>query len=502
MSEFCLEISAANKSFPGVKALDKASFRLRKGSIHALLGENGAGKSTLIKIITGVHKQDSGKLFINGKEETFNNPNDATKFGISVVHQERNLIRRFSVGENLMLNNLPKTLLGLIDYDEIAIQSKKWLEIMDLDIDPNTVVSELTVAKMQLCEIAKALSLKAKILLLDEPTSSLSPKEAENLFSLLRKIVRDEGVSIVFVSHKLEEVFNICDEVTVLRDGQNACTSENIKNLDRKKLVRLMIGRDEQIVKSTRKTDKIKDTVLALNKVKTELGHENINLELARSEIMGLYGLVGAGRTELVKCLIGLEKIIEGDVIINGKKTAIDSPKSALEKFKIGYISEDRKKEGLILIHNVLDNTSITVWSQIKKAAGLVTDGMIANKVDPYIRKLEVKTPSNYQIISNLSGGNQQKISVAKWLAAGTDILIIDEPTVGIDIKTKAYLHELILNLADNGTSIILISSDMPEMISLADRIVVMKDFKVNGIVENDRDYDVVSSKIMEFIHS
>ena len=502
MNEFCLEISAANKSFPGVKALDKASFRLRKGSIHALLGENGAGKSTLIKIITGVHRQDSGTLFINGKEETLNNPNDATKFGISVVHQERNLIRRFSVGENLMLNNLPKTVLGLIDYDEIAIQSKKWLEIMDLDIDPNTVVSELTVAKMQLCEIAKALSLKAKILLLDEPTSSLSPKEAENLFSLLRKIVRDEGVSIVFVSHKLEEVFNICDEVTVLRDGQNACTSENIKNLDRKKLVRLMIGRDEQIVKSTRKTDKIKDTVLALNKVKTELGHENINLELARSEIMGLYGLVGAGRTELVKCLIGLEKIIEGDVIINGKKTAIDSPKSALEKFKIGYISEDRKKEGLILIHNVLDNTSITVWSQIKKAAGLVTDGMIANKVDPYIRKLEVKTPSNYQIISNLSGGNQQKISVAKWLAAGTDILIIDEPTVGIDIKTKAYLHELILNLADNGTSIILISSDMPEMISLADRIVVMKDFKVNGIVENDRDYDVVSSKIMEFIHS
>jgi len=502
VNEFCLEISAANKSFPGVKALDKASFRLRKGSIHALLGENGAGKSTLIKIITGVHRQDSGTLFINGKEETLNNPNDATKFGISVVHQERNLIRRFSVGENLMLNNLPKTVLGLIDYDEIAIQSKKWLEIMDLDIDPNTVVSELTVAKMQLCEIAKALSLKAKILLLDEPTSSLSPKEAENLFSLLRKIVRDEGVSIVFVSHKLEEVFNICDEVTVLRDGQNACTSENIKNLDRKKLVRLMIGRDEQIVKSTRKTDKIKDTVLALNKVKTELGHENINLELARSEIMGLYGLVGAGRTELVKCLIGLEKIIEGDVIINGKKTAIDSPKSALEKFKIGYISEDRKKEGLILIHNVLDNTSITVWSQIKKAAGLVTDGMIANKVDPYIRKLEVKTPSNYQIISNLSGGNQQKISVAKWLAAGTDILIIDEPTVGIDIKTKAYLHELILNLADNGTSIILISSDMPEMISLADRIVVMKDFKVNGIVENDRDYDVVSSKIMEFIHS
>ena len=502
MSEFCLEISSANKSFPGVKALDQASFRLRKGSIHALLGENGAGKSTLIKIITGVHKQDSGKLFINGKEETLNNPNDATKFGISVVHQERNLIRRFSVGENLMLNNLPKTALGLIDYDEITIKSKKWLEIMDLDIDPKTVVSELTVAKMQLCEIAKALSLRAKILLLDEPTSSLSPQESENLFALLKKIVRDEGVSIVFVSHKLEEVFNICDDVTVLRDGENACTSEDIKNLDRQKLVRLMIGRDEQIVKSARKIENAKDIILALKNVKTELGHKNIDLELNRSEIIGLYGLVGAGRTELMKCLIGQNKITDGDVIVNGKKVTINSPKTALEKFKIGYISEDRKKEGLILIHNVLDNTSITVWSQIRKAFGFVTDGMIANKVDSYIRQLEVKTPSNYQLISNLSGGNQQKISVAKWLAAGTDILIIDEPTVGIDIKTKAYLHELIIKLADNGTSIILISSDMPEMISLADKILVMKDFQVNGIVENDHDYDAVSSKIMEFIHT
>ena len=501
MNELCLEINSANKSFPGVKALDQASFKLKKGSIHALLGENGAGKSTLIKIITGVHKQDSGQLLINGKEKILNTPNDATKFGISVVHQERNLIRRFSVGENLMLNNLPKTALGLIDYDKIAIQSKKWLEMMDLDIDPKTVVSELTVAKMQLCEIAKALSLKAKILLLDEPTSSLSPQESENLFSILRKIVRDEGVSIVFVSHKLEEVFNICNEVTVLRDGKNACTSESIKNLDRKKLVKLMIGREEQIVKSKRKNDDNKDTILALTNIKTELGHKDIHLELKRAEIIGLYGLVGAGRTELVKCLIGLEKITAGSVKINGKEVTIDSPKTALEKFKIGYISEDRKKEGLILIHNVLDNTSITIWSQIKRAIGLVTDKMIADKINPYINQLEVKTPSNYQIISNLSGGNQQKISVAKWLAAGTDILIIDEPTVGIDIKTKAYLHKLIIELADKGTSIILISSDMPEMISLSDKILVMKDFQIAGIVENDHNYDAVSAEIMEYIH-
>ena len=262
-----------------------------------------------------------------------------------------------------------------------------------------------------------------------------------------------------------------------------------------------MIGREEQIVKSDRKNDDNKDTILALTNIKTELGHKDIHLELKRAEIIGLYGLVGAGRTELVKCLIGLEKITAGSVKINGKEVTIDSPKTALEKFKIGYISEDRKKEGLILIHNVLDNTSITIWSQIKRAIGLVTDKMIADKINPYINQLEVKTPSNYQLISNLSGGNQQKISVAKWLAAGTDILIIDEPTVGIDIKTKAYLHKLIIELADKGTSIILISSDMPEMISLSDKILVMKDFQIAGIVENDHNYDAVSAEIMEYIH-
>ena len=501
MTEFCLEINNADKTFPGVRALDQANFKLKKGSIHALLGENGAGKSTLIKIITGVHRQDSGQLLIDNIEKILSTPNDAMKHGISVVHQERNLIRRFSVGENFFLNNLPRNKLGLIDYNEIAFKSKKWLKILDLDIDPTTTVSDLTVAKMQLCEIAKALSLKSKILLLDEPTSSLSPQEAENLFLLLKKIVRDEGVSIVFVSHKLEEVFKICDEVTVLRDGKNACTSEKIKNLDRQKLVKLMIGRNEQIIRAKGKNLEKAKTILQLKNVSSELGHKNINLKLRKSEIVGLYGLVGAGRTELAKCLMGLEKIVSGDILINDQKKRIESPKVALEKFKIGYISEDRKKEGLILIHNVLENASIAVWSQIKKALNFVTDKMITEKVNPFIELLEVKTPSNYQLISNLSGGNQQKISVAKWLAAGTDILIIDEPTVGIDIKTKAYLHKLIIELAAKGTSIILISSDMPEMISLADKILVMKDFRINGEVENDHNYERTSAKIMKYIH-
>ena len=262
-----------------------------------------------------------------------------------------------------------------------------------------------------------------------------------------------------------------------------------------------MIGREEQTVQSSRHNTNNEKVIFELEEIYTELGHKEINLEVKLGEIVGMYGLVGAGRTELAKCILGLEKIISGNIKIKDKIVRIVSPKAALENFKIGYISEDRKKEGLILIHNVLDNSSITIWSRIRKVLGFVTDSMTTAKVDPFLKKLEVKTPSNYQLISNLSGGNQQKISVAKWLAAGTDILIIDEPTVGIDVKTKAYLHELIMELAGEGTSIVLISSDMPEMISLADRILVMKDFKIMGEVRNSYNYESVSSKIMEFIH-
>ena len=300
MSDNILELKKITKNFPGVKALDNANFSLKKKSIHALLGENGAGKSTLIKIITGVYNQNEGELFLNNKAQSFNSPNEAMNSGISVVHQERNLIRRFSVGENLMLTNLPKNNLGLIDYNAVAKESKKWLDIMELDIDPNTIVSDLTVAKMQLCEIAKALSLESKILLLDEPTSSLSPQDTKNLFVLLKRLVSEQDVSIVFVSHKLEEVFEICDEVTVLRDGKNACESEQITNLNRQQLVKLMIGRDEQIINSKKEVNFEDKNLLNLQSINTDLGHKDINLNLKKGEILGLYGLVGAGRTELL----------------------------------------------------------------------------------------------------------------------------------------------------------------------------------------------------------
>jgi len=286
-----------------------------------------------------------------------------------------------------------------------------------------------------------------------------------------------------------------------LRDGKNACESEQITNLNRQKLVKLMIGRDEQIIKSKKNIDFTDESLLDLQSINTDLGHKNINLNLKKGEILGLYGLVGAGRTELIKCVLGLDKINSGQILLNNKEIKIKSPKDALEKYKIGYISEDRKKEGLILMHDVLSNAGITVWSNLKKILSFLNDSIVYNKVDPYVKQLEVKTPSYQQIVSNLSGGNQQKISVAKWLASGTDILFIDEPTVGIDIKTKSYLHELIIELSLKGTSIILITSDMPEMISLADRIITMKDFKVVGETINNHNYEEMSSSIMGNIH-
>jgi ribose transport system ATP-binding protein len=353
---------------------------------------------------------------------------------------------------------------------------------------------------MQLVEIAKALSLRSRVLLLDEPTASLTPHETVALFALLKKL-REEGVSMIFVSHKLEEVQEICDQVTVLRDGRNACESQAMKGLGRQDLVRLMIGRSEQIPDWQPRDYSSALPVLELEGVATPLGHRDINLTVRRGEIVGLYGLVGAGRTELAKSIMGQYPAIAGTIRLDGKPVTIGSVGDAIHTHKLGYVSEDRKQEGLILLHSVLDNAGITLWRKLARYGGFLTDRTIRNTAEPYIRKLEVRTPSLGQIVGNLSGGNQQKISVAKWLAAGVRLLIVDEPSVGIDIKTKAYLHELLRELSDTGTAVLLITSDMPEMIALADRIVVMNGYRLAGDVPNTRDYAAVSENIMNLIH-
>jgi len=499
MSAPVLAIHEASKGFPGVQALDRVELAIQAGSIHALLGENGAGKSTLIKLITGVYRPDSGEMLLHGEPIRFASPRQAIARGIAAVHQERNLIPRFSIGENIMLERLPAR-HGLVDYRALHRIAREVMAPLGLNLDPRLPVRQLSVAQMQLVEIAKALSLQAKILLLDEPTAAITPHETEILFRLLREL-RDRGVAILFVSHKLEEVFELCDQLTVLRDGRNACASQPLEQLDRAAVVRLMIGRDETAV-SARHHRSEAAPFLQLEGVATEYGHRDIDLAMRPGEIVGLYGLVGAGRSELAKAIVGAARITAGSLKIQGKPATIDSVATALERYRLGYISEDRKHEGLILMHPVSRNIAVTVWRRLAHWLGWVPARAERGAVLPLVERLQVRTPSLGQPVGLLSGGNQQKVSVAKWLAADAKLLIIDEPTVGIDIQTKGYLHELIQQLAGQGQAILLISSDMPEIIALADRIVVMNEFRIVGEVANEGDSAAVSAAIMARIHA
>jgi ribose transport system ATP-binding protein len=495
-----LELRGIAKSFPGVQALAGVDLVLRHGEIHALLGENGAGKSTLLKIVTGVYRPDAGTVRVEGVEQSFATPRDAIRAGIGVVHQERNLIPRFSVAENVTLEQ-PPARGAFIDRARMNADARRWLEALELPLDPDTPVERLSVAQMQLVEIAKALSLRTRILLLDEPTASITPHEAAILFGILRRL-RDEGAAILFVSHKLEEVFALCDRVTVLRDGRQAALDLPLADLDRDPLVTLMIGRSERVADLGEKAAIAgAPAVLEARDLRADSGTAGVSFALRPGEVLGLYGLVGAGRSELARALIGDARVTGGQVLVDGAPVRIGSPREALERYRIGYVSENRQREGLILPHSVQSNVAVTVWERLRNALGWIGGRAEREAVEPHVRALAVKTPSLAQAVGNLSGGNQQKVSLAKWLAANTRVLIIDEPTVGIDVKTKHELHELIWDLSRRGLAILLISSDMPEMIRLADRILVMKGHRIVGEVANSHEYAAVSEAIMAAIH-
>src|SRR5579883_3272171 len=494
-----LAIDDIGKNFPGVVALDGVSFDVRPGEIHALMGENGAGKSTLIKIITGLYRPDRGRLLIDNQAVVFASPRDAIAAGISAVHQERNLIPRFSVGENIMIESLPIR-RGLVDYDRVHAEARRFLDLIDPSIDTKAEVRRLSVAQMQIVEIAKALSLEANLLLLDEPTASITDHEAQALFAVLRRL-KNEGKAIVFVSHKLEEVISVSDRVTVLRDGMVAAAGEPIAAMSRGRIVSAMIGREERVADiGARKP--LAAPALEARGLATSFGHKDITFTLRRGEILGLYGLVGSGRTELARALIGDARVLAGEIRLNGAPISIANISSAVRRHRIGYISEDRKSQGLILAHPIRANIAITIWRRIAARCGLLTRRREARVAAPLAQKLDIRTPSLEQQVGKLSGGNQQKVSIAKWLAAGVDILIIDEPTVGIDVKTKIAIHELIAEITRSGVAVLLISSDMPEMITLADRILVMRDFALVGEIENERRYESMSRRIMGFIHA
>ncbi|MFI1092589.1 sugar ABC transporter ATP-binding protein [Streptomyces sp. NPDC020917] len=488
------------KRFPGVRALDGATLRMAAGSVHALLGENGAGKSTLIKVLTGVHRPDGGTLTLGGRELSLHSPHDAVAAGIGVVHQERNLVPGFSVAENITLHRTPSR-RGLVDREEMRSRARRCLDLIGLELDVDTPVKDLSVAQSQLVEIAKALLVENTVLLLDEPTSALTLAETDRLLAVIRRL-RDQGTSILLVSHKLEEVFAVADTVTVLRDGASVLEAAPLAAHSRSEVVDLMVGRSHQQADfPARSFDRQSAPVLELDALSTASGHHDISLDVRKGEIVGLYGLVGAGRTELAKAVLGLDRITSGQVRVGGRAVRIGSVGQALNSHRIGYVPENRKEEGLFLDQPLTMNIAVTVWQRIRRALGYVPRTRERALAEEYIGRLGIKVVGVGQLAGQLSGGNQQKVSLAKWLAARTEILIIDEPTVGIDVRTKAAFHQVIWQLAADGMAILLITSDLPEMVTLADRIVVMRDFHVTGTVPNTHDYTGISQAVIALVH-
>ena len=490
------------KVFPGVTALDRASLTLRPGSIHALLGENGAGKSTLIKVLTGVHRADGGRFEVGGAVASFGSPQEAAAAGIGVVHQERNVVGEFTVAENICLQDPPRH-RGVVDLAEMERVARRCLTQLDVDLDPQARVADLSVAQVQLVEIARALSRDSRILLLDEPTASITPDEAARLFTVLRHLT-EAGTALLFVSHKLEEVFSVCDTVTVLRDGRSVLEGAPLADYDRDGIVDLMVGRAHSAVTlAPREVDPDGAPRLELRGLATSAGHRNVNLSVRSGEIVGLYGLVGAGRTELATSVLGLHRVTGGQILVAGEPVTIPDVAVALHRHGIGYVPEDRKGQGVFLEQPITRNIAVTVWSRIaQRLTGRVSAGAERDIVRRMVSDLDIRLAALDQTAGTLSGGNQQKVSLAKWLAAEARILMIDEPTVGIDVRTKAMFHELIWDLARQGMAVLLISSDLPEMVTLADRVLVMRDFAVKGELVNDHDYEAMSGRVIRLIHA
>lgn len=499
-----LEVRNISKEFPGVKALDNVSMKFEGGTIHALMGENGAGKSTLMKVITGIYIPEYGDVYIDGKKVVFKSYQDSIDHNISMVHQEIQVIPQSSVAENIVLDKLPRfsDKLGRLNWKKINETAQKYLDIVELDVRPTDIIANMTAAQKQLIQIAKALSSEAEYILLDEPTSSLTPYEAENLFAILRKL-RDSGKCLIFVSHKIEEVMSLCDCVTVLRDG-TVTGSDLIRNITRQDLIRMMIGRDEN-VEYLGTLDIGDEVVLEARHVGKAGMFQDVNLKAYKGEILGFYGLVGAGRTELARLLVGADPMDTGEILIHGKHAEIHSVADAVYKYGLSYVSENRKEEGIILPFTVQENTILTNLHQMRGRLGKLSYRRGRELTNEIIEKMEIKTPSQDTIIETLSGGNQQKVSLGKWLLTGSDILIIDEPTVGVDVGVKRHIHEIIWNLAKKeGKTIILISSDMTEMITLARRILVFRDFQIvkeiTGLNDREHSYQEVSQLIGDAI--
>ncbi len=473
-----LEMKGISKAFPGVKALDNMNFCLNKGSVHALLGENGAGKSTLMKILSGIYKADRGDIYIDGEKVYFRNTLDSQQKGISIIHQELNLCWNLSVAENILLNRVPTGLLGYCKRQKMNQKVEKILAGLGMGhLRPDHLVDHLSIANQQMVEIAKAISIDANILIMDEPTSSLTEKEEKMLFKII-KTLQSQGVSIIYISHKLDEIFEICDEVTVIRDGICIQTL-SIAETNHNSLIELMVGRSINMIYPCTSKDNLNGTcdeeiVFEVRHIKKRGLVDNVSFQVRKGEILGFSGLIGAGRTEMAKTLFGRWQKDAGTVYLRGEEVQINSTSAAI-KHGIAFVPEDRKKEGLNLLASVKDNVLSSNLDLIKSFMGIVNTRKEKFLAEDCVTKLKVKTPSINTLVSNLSGGNQQKLIISRWLTKHIKVLILDEPTRGIDVGAKSEIYELIRILANQGIAVIMISSELPEVLGMSDRIAVMR---------------------------
>ena len=469
MSEYILEMRNIRKTFPGVVALDDVSFKVKKGEIHALVGENGAGKSTLMKVLNGVHQADRGEILLDGEVVTIKGTTDAEKKGIGLVFQECNLINPLTVSENMFLNKLQQGKKGFIKWKELNKITQDFLDKFKFRFKATEKIEDLSASQKQMVEIAKVLYKKPRILVMDEPTSSLTVGETEHLFSIMNEL-KAEGITIIYISHKMDEIFSMCDTATVLRDGQ-VIETRATKDFTRDEIVERMVGRSVD-VDYPRRNVELGEVVLKLDNVTREGIVENISFELRKGEILGLAGLVGSGRTEIAEAIFGAEHYEGGVIEVNGKKVVISSTADG-KRNGIGLLTEDRKETGLILGYDLIRNISVTNLDKIKTGPFLDSKKERAMTTE-LAQELGVKTPSMMQIARNLSGGNQQKVVFAKWLFSDVDILILDEPTRGIDVGAKYEIYLLMNKLVEAGKSIIMISSELPEVLGMCDRLVVL----------------------------
>lgn len=488
MAEYRLEMKGISKSFPGVKALDNVTIKVRPGTVHALMGENGAGKSTLMKCLFGIYKMDEGEVYLDGQKVQIINADDALHKGIAMVHQELQPIPERSIGENIFCGRYPmKKFLGVIpvvDHKKMYVEAEQLLKDVRMEYDPKAKLGSLSVSQMQSVEIAKAVSMNAKVVILDEPTSSLTDNEVEALFRIINDL-RDKGVSMIYISHKMDEILRIADDVSIMRDGQYVGTWE-ASELTTDMIITKMVGRELTNIYPV-KDNEPGEVVLEVNDFCSihPKSFQHVSFKLRKGEILGLGGLVGAQRTELMEAIFGIRHIEKGDVTYKGKKLRIKRPQDAIRE-GIALLTEDRRATGIFGVLSIADNVAVASLDQYLDLGIVLNDKKIEQLVKDNVAKLSIKTPSSKTLIQNLSGGNQQKVIISRWLANNPDILILDEPTRGIDVGAKYEIYSIMVELAKQGKSIIMISSEMSELIGMSDRILVMCNGKLTGEVSGE----------------